>query len=80
MNKFQRPAAGIYGAIENALDDLRHTWEKAWFGNEITGDVNMFQAQGQDHTTAELFDTLYSPSHEPPDHGQDIGIEPDIER
>jgi hypothetical protein len=80
MNKFQRAGAGIYGAIENALDDLRHTWEKSWFGNEITGDVNMFQPQGQEQTTAELFDQLYSSSNEPPDYGQDISIEPDMER
>ena len=80
MNKFQRAGAGIYGAIENALDDLRHTWENLWFGKGITGEVNMFQPQGQEQTTAELFDTLYSPSNEPPDHGQDIGIEPDMER
>lgn len=42
MNKFQRAGAGIYGAIENTLDDLRHTWERVMYGREITGDVNMF--------------------------------------
>lgn len=42
MNKFQRASAGIYGAIENTLDDLRHTWERVMYGREITDDVNMF--------------------------------------
>jgi hypothetical protein len=42
MNRAQRAAAGIHGEIENGLDDVRHTYEKAMWGERQTVDVNMF--------------------------------------
>lgn len=49
MNRFQRPSAGWKGSAENALDDIRHTYERSVWGRKTTGDVNMFpQDQGQE--------------------------------
>lgn len=80
MNKWQRASAGIYGAIENALDDLRHNWERLWFDRKITGEVNMFPSVSQEQSTGEVFDKYYGQSPEPPEHGRDIERGQDIER
>jgi hypothetical protein len=71
MNKWQRSGAGIYGAIENALDDLRHTWERFAYGRKITGEVDMFPSPERQEprlSTAEMFDRLYGRT---PERGED---------
>jgi hypothetical protein len=78
MNKSQR--AGIYGAIENTLDDLRHTWERLWFGNEVTGEVNVFTTETMAYSCSA--DELY-PNTCRPDPSDGRGLEqepPEIER
>lgn len=82
MNKFQRAGAGIYGAIENALDDLRHTWERLWFDRKVTGEVNMFPHLSQQPDTAEVFEKYFGKGQEPPEHGRGMEQEQgqDIDR
>lgn len=84
MNKWQRAGAGIYGAIENALDDLRHNWEKLWFDRKVTGEVNMFphinQQQSQEQAKdikdiKEILEKHFGKGQEPPEHGR--GREPE---
>ena len=81
MNKWQRAGAGAYGAIEHALDDLRHTWERLWFDRKITGEVDMFKIPEREQeqpqpSTAELFDRLFGRTAErdeghAPERGRD---------
>jgi hypothetical protein len=80
MNKWQRAGAGVYGAIENALDDLRHNWERLWFDRKITGEVNVFPSIHQEQNTGEVFDKYFAREQESPvpEPGKDIGQ--DIER
>lgn len=88
MHKYQRHGS-IAGAIENALDDLRHTWERLWFDRKVTGEVDMFKANpAQAHSTAEMFDQMYgrkergedhAPGREPADRAHDREAE-EIER
>jgi len=84
MNKFQRAGQGVYGAIENALDDLRHTWERFAYGRKITGEVDMF-SPAYEHTadphqgTREAFERVYG-RKDAPEQGrereaQEMGIE-----
>jgi hypothetical protein len=90
MNKWQRAGAGIYGAIENALDDLRHNWEKLWFDRKVTGEVNMFAMEAQQHEqiTAdilekyikEILEKYVNQDKEPPEQGRDTGQGQDVER
>ena len=66
MHKNERH--GITGAIENTLDDLRHTWERLWFDRKVTGEVDMFVKSEPETpqilSTAELFDKFYGRSAE----------------
>lgn len=81
---------GWRDSVENALDDLRHTWERLWFGRKVTGDIEqMFPdpALREPETAAQAFDRLYGkdPRPEPgqaqergreaPDHSQTHEIE-----
>lgn len=85
MNKFQRAGAGIYGAIENTLDDLRHTWERVMYGREVTGDVNMFphihnEPEHQQERAAS-FERLYGKEPETsPERTKELDREQEIER
>ncbi|SMF97922.1 hypothetical protein SAMN02949497_0332 [Methylomagnum ishizawai] len=75
MNKFQRAGQGVYGAIENALDDLRHTWERFAYGRKVTGEVDMFTPT-YEHTadphqeTREAFERVYG-KRDTPEQGQE---------
>lgn len=86
MNKFQRAGAGIYGAIENALDDLRHNWERLWFDRKVTGEVNMFphinQQQQWQEQAEKILDKYFAKIQEPPgqEHGRDMEQGQDIDR
>jgi hypothetical protein len=84
MNKFQRAGAGIYGAIENALDDLRHNWEKLWFDRKVTGEVNVFPHinQQQERDAGDVLDKYLGKVQEPPGKDQERDLEQgqDIER
>lgn len=57
---------GWRGAIENGLDDLRHTWERLWFGRKVTGEAHVFP---EHETSSALFDRLYGKGNQP-DHSQ----------
>lgn len=91
MNKFQRAGQGVYGAIENALDDVRHAWERFAYGRKVTGEVDMFTPTYEQsghpadphQGTREAFERVYgrkdaaeySQEREAPGRGQEMGIE-----
>lgn len=69
MNKFQRAQAGIYGSIENALDDIRNTFERVVYDRKVTGEVSMFVPEAvMEHAATEslLEHADYYPN---PDYG-----------
>jgi len=89
MRKNERQ--GIMGAIEYALDDLRHTWERLWFDRKVTGEVDMFvnpNAQSQEPhqtqpSTAEMFERMYQDNPEPSGRERSPNrepLEPEMER
>jgi hypothetical protein len=76
--------SGTYGAIENALDDVRHTWEQSVYGREVTGEVSIAPAETPEIAPAYSADDLYQDAYRPiddPSDGRGMDIEPpDIER
>lgn len=66
MNRNERIKAGLAGSIENAVDDVRHTYERVMWGDAKTNDVHIFNApetEQQDNTLV-IFDSrnLHSPA------------------